>query len=512
MLDALTTTTSLSPEQLDIARYVAEQTGNLIVRARAGTGKSFTLRKIIPLLTGTTAVVCFGKDPADEMKAKCAEEGIKADVGTFHSFGFRALRRAYPKAKVVDAYAKFDLLAEKLAIPEYLKGFTRKAMSLAMQRGFGVFHALNDKDAWFAMVDHFDLEDELGEDNIGLQLAGKEKTIQQGLQFACKAVKLGLQMVHEVISFDDMMYAPLVLSLSLPTFANVLVDEAQDSNDCRREMARRMALKRLVFVGDDKQAIMGFTGADNDALDRIKREFNCAEFPLTVTRRCAKAVVVLAQTLVADFKAFEGNAQGSIDTIDAEAFDRLALVPGEDAVICRKTAPLVSVCYSLISRDISAKVIGKDIGEGLLALVDRWKVKSLTALNDRLEAYKEREIAKLLAAKKETAADALADKVETLQVLIRALPAQTATVADLRAQITTLFAKKPDGTQAPFVTLMTAHKSKGLEFKRVFGYGNNAWFPSRYARQDWQLAQEDNLLYVLWTRAMETYVDVVVEA
>jgi DNA helicase II / ATP-dependent DNA helicase PcrA len=509
LFDAMTST-SLSTEQLAIARYIAEETGNVLVRARAGTGKSFTLRKIVPLLSGTVAIVCFGKDPAAEMKAKCAEEGIKADVGTFHGFGLRALRGPYKNAKIISAREKFDLIAEQLNIPQHLHSFAQKAMGLAMQRGFGIFFPLNDKQQWLDLVDHFDLDNELGEDNISLKLVGREKTIQDGLSFACKAVKLGLKMVHEFISFDDMMYAPLVLNLKFPTFANVLVDEAQDSNDCRREMARRMALRRLVFVGDDMQAIMGFTGADNDALDIIKAQFDCTEFPLTVTFRCCQQVVALAQTLCPDYKAHPSNPLGSLDTIDAEAFGKLALVPGEDAVICRKTAPLVTVCYSLISRGIPAKVIGKNIGDELLTLVNRWKIKSLVALKDRLEAYRDKKITKLLEAKKETAAEALSDKVETLMVLIAALP-PTATVADLRTQIETLFSKKPDGTEAPVVTLMTAHKSKGLEFKRVFGYGNNAWFPSRYATQPWQLAQEDHLLYVLWTRAMQAYVDVVVE-
>jgi DNA helicase II / ATP-dependent DNA helicase PcrA len=50
------------------------------------------------------------------------------------------------------------------------------------------------------------------------------------------------------------------------------------------------------------------------------------------------------------------------------------------------------------------------------------------------------------------------------------------------------------------VTLATIHKAKGLEANRV-------WFlcpslcPSKWARQDWQKAQERNLIYVAITRA-----------
>jgi DNA helicase II / ATP-dependent DNA helicase PcrA len=510
VFDAATTTTAnLSTEQQTIARFAAEEKGNFLVRARAGTGKSFTIRKIVPLLAGTTAIVCFGKDPADEMKAKCAEESIVADVGTFHSFGFRALRRAYPKATVVqNSNEKFDRIAAELEIPAYLLGFVSKAMGLAMQRGFGIFFPLNDRNKWYELVAHFDLEDVIGEDNVGLQLYGIEELVKKGLQFAAKAVKLGLKLIHEIVSFDDMMYAPLVLNLRFPTFSNVLVDEAQDSNDCRREMAARMSTNRLGFVGDDMQAIMGFTGADNDALDIIKARFSCTEFPLTMTFRCCQAVVALAQQLCADYKAHPSNPQGSISSLTQEDFGKLTLVPGEDAILCRKLAPLVTTAYGLIARGVPAKVLGKDIGEGLLKLATRWqRIKTLPALRDKLEAY----LAKKVTTLTDVAAERLTEKVETLYVMIDALPS-TSTVADLQTQIGKLFSKRQDGTEAPVVILMTAHKSKGLEFKRVFGYGNNAWFPSRYARQPWQLAQEDHLLYVLWTRAISAYVDVVVEA
>ena len=505
---------ALSVEQLAIANFVATTNQNLVVRARAGTGKSFTIRKIIPLFGAKVAVLAFGKDAAADMSAKCAEEGIhNAQVGTFHSFGLRAVFGAYKNTKVISTTKKFEQIVERLCIPKYLESFVSKAMSLAMQRGFGVFHKINSKSEWFAMIDHFNLEDCLGEDNMGVQVKGMEQTVMDGIVFAIKAIKLSLEMLPVAVSFDDMMYAPLALNLNFPRFDAVLVDEFQDSNPCRREIAARMMKTngRFVGVGDDMQAIMGFTGADNDAMDQGIAQFNATVFPLTVTRRCSQAVVKLAQTLVPDFAAHEDNQEGNVDSITQDEFTRLALIPGEDAVICRKTAPLISVCYSLLARSISARVLGKDIGAGLIKLVDRWKVKSLQAFEDKLSIYYDKEVEKLTNAKKTTAVEALTDKVEALRVMINALPRNTATLADLRSQIEMLFVDASDGTKKEFVTLMTAHKSKGLEFNRVFGLGNAKWFPSKYAEQAWQLHQEDCLLYVLWTRAIQTYVDVVVD-
>jgi superfamily I DNA/RNA helicase len=58
--------------------------------------------------------------------------------------------------------------------------------------------------------------------------------------------------------------------------------------------------------------------------------------------------------------------------------------------------------------------------------------------------------------------------------------------------------------------LITVHRSKGLEFDRVFGWGVNKYMPSPYAKQEWQQVQERNLEYVLKTRAINHYFDVTV--
>jgi len=526
MLDSLETSTALTPvfklsrEQLAVASFVMDGRGNILVVARAGTGKTFLIRQCIPLMSGTVAVVAFARKISNEISLKIAQDGNNADVGTFHSFGARAIRKAFKDSMIegkkgelrTAGYKKFDRIAKMLEIPAHLVSFVQKAASLAMQRGFGVFHALNDPQEWLALVQQFDLDDDIAEDNVACQIKGRAAVIREGLQFACKAVKLSIQLAHEVYSYDDMLYLPLILNLKLPTFSWVCVDEAQDSNPARREMARRMVAPggRMFWVGDDRQAIFGFTGADNDALEQIGTQFRCTRFPMTVTFRCAKAIVELAQGFVPDYRAAPTNPLGSTSVIEEKAFDCLSLVPGDDAVICRKTAPLVTLAYRLITRGIPAHVEGKDIGKGLIAMIERFSVKSLTILVDRLNAYREKETTKLLGEKKEMQADALSDKVDTVLVLIMSLP-RNATVADLRDKIESLFADTKDGVPAKTVALMTAHRSKGLEFPRVFGYGVAKWMPAKGAKQPWQLSQEENLEYVLITRAMLTYIEVVVE-
>lgn len=94
------------------------------------------------------------------------------------------------------------------------------------------------------------------------------------------------------IDFDDMVYLPLVFKLRLFPQDWVLIDEAQDTNPTRRALAARMLKPggRVIAVGDPRQAIYGFTGADNDALEQIAAQFSCKRMPLTVSYRCPQAV------------------------------------------------------------------------------------------------------------------------------------------------------------------------------------------------------------------------------
>ena len=81
------------------------------------------------------------------------------------------------------------------------------------------------------------------------------------------------------------------------------------------------------------------------------------------------------------------------------------------------------------------------------------------------------------------------------------------TVDGLRAMIDGIFAD--DVTNAGnLIVLCSAHRSKGLEWNRVFLLGRNELMPSPFARQEWQMEQERNLIYVAVTRAKQTLVEV----
>ncbi len=253
---------------------------------------------------------------------------------------------------------------------------------------------------------------------------------------------------------------------------------------------------RLVAVGDHRQSIYGFTGTSHDSLDLIKEEFKAKELPLSVTFRCPKNVVKIAQQWVSHIESHESSPDGIVDKCTVADIHKLA--SPQDAVICRNTKPLVELAYNLIKNRVPCRVEGRAIGQGLIKLATRWKVKSLSALINKLELYKEKQIEKNKKKGKEEMCQLIEDQVDTLFVFIDQCKLDD-TVDTLIKKIEALFGDT-EGTQE-VLTLSTIHKSKGREWHRVFALKMDEYSPSKYAKEDWQIQQENNLCYVQVTRA-----------
>lgn len=497
-----------SPQQATIFDFVENGKGSGRVDAVAGAGKTTTLVHAIAKTTGYVAFTAYNKKIAQEISERVGQLGLdtrRVTCGTFHSFGYRAFKKAFPGSKLNDK--KLRDLCIALQVPDTSHAFVTKLVSLAKQQGIGVLCPFEA--GWQEIVDHHDLEDELASDGLGA--VDLDDLVQEGIACAQLVLRASVEADPEQHDFDDMIYGPLVHNLKLWQNDWVFIDEAQDTNPARRALAKKM-LKvggRLLAVGDPRQAIYGFTGADSDAMDLIEREFGCVRLPLTVTYRCPKAVVRHAQQWVSHIEAHPSAPEGTVTRLTAEEFD--SVVPAQtDAILCRNTKPIVALAYGFIRRGIACHVEGRDIGVGLLALTGKWRVKTLEALRGRLRDYLSRETDRFMAKGQEVKAEALADRVETLFVIMDSLPIGS-DVQSLRDQISKLFQDSTPGAPTT-LTLSTVHKAKGREWDRVWLYGRNAYMPSKWARQDWQLEQEDNLCYVAVTRAKQELVEVQVTA
>ena len=546
----------ISEEQRSALKLAADRaTGNMMVEALAGAGKTWWIVKALGVVSGRSIVVSFNDKIATEIKNRIAKGNFRnAQGATFHSVGGRILSALYPKAmvegkgrsgkkgfglkKMTYMLRQLDKAAESLPagsqipdhmkpVPEYLKGFVRRCVPMAMCQGIGIEGIASAKDinVWKQMIAHYRLDSSIANDHLqtGIDLHGtRDELILEGIRQSYKLLNLSKKLLDTVISFDDMLYMPLLLKAPFTdfTFNNVFVDEAQDSNPLRVEFANRMCAPggRLFFVGDKNQSIYGFTGAMPEAMDIIRKRFNCTVAKLTTSFRCSKAIARKVSTmrgpngelLVPDFKAAENALEGSTSMISEEEFNETELRPGMgsegDAIICRTTRPLVELAFNLIRRGIPCHVEGKDVGQNLVSQIgfidDR--IKTIATFEKKMDVYLKDELAKLKDSDDESEAEAITDKIETLRTVMHAMPAGS-NMEDVKVKIASLFGDKGDDVRNPTVALMTVHKSKGLEFDRVFGWGEAQLMPSTRAIAPHEVLQEYNLLYVLYTRGITSY-------
>lgn len=273
----------------------------------------------------------------------------------------------------------------------------------------------------------------------------------------------------------------------------------------QRDMVRR-AVKpngRAIVIGDDRQAIYGFAGADSDSLDLSQKEFNTSTLPMTVTRRCGTVITHHAAQIVRDFKALDTAARGKI--IWWPEGRMRSVVEAGDLVISRIKAPLVSACLNLIVANKPATILGTEIGRSLVGILERIAEGdgfSFYELSKHLAKYEEVEVKKALAKDDEQQVENIKDTVAALRVLNERIRAKD--MDTLCAEILKLFTD--DKERNGLITLCTAHKSKGLEADRVFILSPDK-LPLTLSNAPAEIqAQESNLEYVTITRAKKVLV------
>ena len=494
-----------SPYQQAIFDHFRTGKGSVIVKAVAGSGKSTTIARALPFLRAsqTATLLAFNKDAATELQAKVAklaEEEKRTDrfaksIKTFHSAGFGAYRYWRNRVRVDDAkvFNIIDSMMTKDQARVY-SPFIKRMVSLAKSAGIG-YLVPNAQSSWIELQERHDIYLDI-EDNAAYSEAEAMSLAQ--------AVLSASRDQTDVIDFDDMLFMPLVHNVSFFKADVLIVDEAQDTNAVQLALMKRMVKPGgwVCAVGDPKQAIYGFRGADSSAMDNIRSAFGARELPLTVSYRCSQSVVKLAKTLVPYIEAHDDAPAGIVriaptPSTPAECASFYAELRNDDFVLCRNTKPLVQLAYALVGAGRPARVLGRDIGRGLTSLITKMHCDNVIDLERKLEDWCAREVAKWSSKHNEQRAQAAEDRVACIFVVLDRLDEDHRTVQDLIAAIDALFTDKPD---ARSITLSTVHKAKGLEAERVFVWRADL-MPSPWARQEWAREQEDNITYVAWTRA-----------
>lgn len=455
---------------------VTQGSGNFIIRAGAGSGKTTTGVEMVKRRPAGSSHVflAFNKAIATELAAR----GVNGK--TFHSLCFNPVTRA-KNSRDVNSNKVRQIVANEMTVTEVkLYGaFVTRLVGLAKNAGVG---ALVDdtEQAWDDLASRHDLE-----------LDHEEANYATAIEWARRILQVSNAAFD--LDFDDLLYLAVKDGLVLPKFDFVFVDEYQDTNAIQRAIIRKImhAGSRLFMIGDQSQAIYGFRGADSDSMEQGAKEFNAQWLPLTVTYRCARAIVAYAHQF-GEIEAAPGAPEGIVRTARDGKF--IPDLRPQDLVVSRTAKPLIELAYQLLKARIPAYVMGREIGQGLKSLILKQNARGIEALIAKLNAYTQREVEKAIAKNQEAKAEAIQDKTDCVLFLIDSMLETDRTIPALLATIDDLFSDKSHA-----VILATIHKSKGLEANRVFWL--NSDYMSKYARQEWQKQQEVNLQYVAATRA-----------
>ncbi|MDR2387162.1 MAG: AAA family ATPase [Deltaproteobacteria bacterium] len=291
----MTTTLTLTAEQKAI---MAAQEDLVAITAYAGTGKTFTLKvfaenhpreKILYLAFNKA----LAEDSKNDFKA-CPNVLVK----TIHSLAY---------AHVGNKYAKTIGEIKALTLIPYVKDGKSASKDDEYLLAKEVNQCLND----FFMSSSSSIE-QFFKDNkhkTKVKLDGSRKKPKDISKIVLKvwndSINGNFHMPHNgYLKIFQMNHAD-----SLDTYDRILVDEAQDLNDCMISLITGCRAKKI-FVGDPFQQIYAFNGAVN-ALSK-KALSGAATYYLTQSFRCPREIAQLANnylTLLEAPKPFTGVAK-----------------------------------------------------------------------------------------------------------------------------------------------------------------------------------------------------------
>ena len=301
-----------------------------------------------------------------------------------------------------------------------------------------------------------------------------------------------------VIDFTDMIYPPVVKNLHMFQFDWVFIDECQDLNAAQRGLFLKCVKKtgRFVAVGDPRQAIYGFAGADVESFNLLKCIPHTVKLPLSVCYRCDSTIIDLAKSIVPQIEARDNAPAGVVCNESV-----IADVKDGDMVLCRVSAPLVKLCMRYISQGVKAYVKGRDIGKNLINMIKKTNRKRMPEVMEKLERELGRIIGKVVAkthcseqeARESDVYRSYEDKLNVITILSEGLE----DADEVMDRIDMIFSDDSKNG----ICLSTVHKSKGLESDRVFIICPDKFYVKSCMRVPWMAEQERNLVYVAITRA-----------
>jgi superfamily I DNA/RNA helicase len=474
-----------SKYQKDIYDVFTTSDNNINISAVAGSGKTTVLLELLKFVPDDKQAlfVAFNNSIVDELKRRIGGKS-NVEISTIHAYGWRSVLCRYGskvKMNPNKVFSKIEGILKQYEISTKKYGYYFYIIPKIIDLMRCNLTPLDKQDI-LDMSMHYDLDISEVEAEIAMKVF--EKMNRDKSQF----------------DFMDMIYQPVTdAHIRLRKYDYVFCDESQDFSICQQKIIQ-MSLNRkgrLITVGDEHQSIYGFAGADANSYQKLS-ELNgeSVKMPLSVCYRCSKSVVIEAQKIVPEIQYAPDAEMGCV----REGSMREDLEQG-DWILCRNLKPLVQTYLWLMKNKVKSKIKGKDIGEGILSMINKTGAKTLRGMWTLLELEKEKLCKKLK--KRGVRQPSLHPKMELFTQrteVIECLMNEVTDVQSLKKLIENIFTDEVKG-----IMLSTIHKSKGLENNRIL-FLCPELIPSRYATTDWMAEQEMNLYYVAVTRAKHSLI------
>lgn len=443
------------------------------------SGKTTTLIELMGMTYGEITFLAFNKSIVNELKEKVPSN---VNVMTMHSLGIKSVMRKHGK---VDINASKTNKWIKKNIEEDVWEVSKKEAAqlyLVLPRLYDIYR---------------------------LTLCeSKEQLLEQALKIGVEFKMNHLDMVMDLVGqlskynrspkevdFTDMIYLPATdRSYTLNRSDLWCIDEIQDLSPCQQLLFNRArGRSRFIGVGDPKQSIYLFAGADSDGFNKFAKIPNTTVMPLSVCYRCPTRVVSHANKVHDIMESPEWMKVGRAykgEVTDAQE---------GDMVICRNVKPLVSVFFKLIAQEKRCYIKGKDIGESLIRVVKPYKDKTLEQMFDAFaENLQELEGELIEQGIMKPRNHPRYGNLQEKHDVCRIISATYNTPQKMLIALENMFGDE----DSVGICLSSIHKSKGLEANNVY-FLDQHLIPSKYATTEEQIIQEMNLKYVAITRAQD---------
>ena len=520
--------------------------GPLCIIAGAGTGKTRTITHRIACQVAEGVAnpdqilaVTFTDKAAGELRQRLAGMGLSRPVraATFHAAAWAQLRWFWHRAH--DAPLP-EVLASKVRLLVPLARRTRtQAMDLATEIEWAKARRLPP-------------------DHYAAAAAGRDAPLEPERMAAVYADYERAKDEAGLLDYEDMLLRATALIQDHPHIAAEVrdryrfftVDEFQDVNPAQFALLRAWLgpSQQVCVVGDDDQTIYSFTGATADYLLEFHRWFpTAATVTLTENYRSTPQVLALANAVLWNKPAGRrkrlsasraGGPAPAFSEHDDDEAERAAVVtairglleqgvaPGEIAVAYRVNSQSEAWEQALRGAGIPYAVRGaggfyqrREVRQALTVLraaagrpqpVPLGLEQTTPARPPRADKAVSRVLREQMGwnGRAEPEGEAARERWRNLGALVEVAAGladddATTTLADV---VTELSRREAEGADAPSaggaVTLLTLHKTKGLEFSAVFLVAlEEGLLPISHAKTDEAVQEERRLLYVGVTRA-----------